>query len=88
MKAIYKFFLDAGYGKLHGIFVASKEDVEALIESGRFVYFGEVCGKHTDVCDQMTTDNLTLVSDIEEDVAWFESLSLATGFNPFEYIAQ
>jgi hypothetical protein len=35
-------------GALSGIFVAEEEAVEALIASGKEVYFGEVLGKHSE----------------------------------------
>lgn len=86
MKAIYKLHFDCGrQGELTGLFIAEKEKVEKLIESGIEVSFGEVLGKHSDVCGPIEESDITLVSDNTDLLIMFIMYNLETGYNPFEY---
>ena len=87
MKAIYKMRFDCGrMGDLSGIFTATKSDMETLIASKKEVYFGEVLGKHSEVYGPISEKEIKLVSDDPAAVEMFESLKMATGYNPFDYI--
>lgn len=87
MKALYKFHFDCRrFGVLYGVFIEEKEKVQALIDSGDDIYFGEVLGKHSDVYGPIEDCDLTMVSDDPEFVAKAEELNICVGFNPFEYI--
>jgi hypothetical protein len=86
-KAIYKMRFDCGrMGELEGIFIAEKADVKELIESGREVYFGEVLGKHSEICGPIAGNELTLITDDKEAVGIFRKYNFNSGYNPFDYI--
>ena len=88
MKAIYKLNLDCGrYGNLYGIFVADKEYVDTLIDSGIEVYFGEVLGKHSDVYGEIEETDIKLVTDDPIAIEIFERYDLSSGYNPFDEYA-
>lgn len=85
-KGVYRLNIDCGRsGNLEGVFVAKKEHVKILIESGIQVYFGEVLGKHSEVFGAIEEKEITLLSDLEEVVRIVEEYELSTGYNPFGY---
>lgn len=87
MKAVYKLHYDCGrMGELTGLFIAEKEDVDKLIESGEEVYFGDVLGKHSEVFGPIEECDLTLISTEENVIKLIEENGLENGFNPFDYI--
>lgn len=84
---IYKFSRYFGrQGDLSGVFTATRAQIASLI--GREVYFGEALGKHSDVNGVMKASDFTLVSENPEFVAMFNTLDLATGTNPLNYIEE
>ena len=86
-RGIYRYSESFGrQGDLSGVFTATAAEVDAAM--GRKVYFGEVLGKHSDVWSVMGPEDITLVSDAPEAVAVVDSLGLATGTNPLEYLAE
>lgn len=88
MKAVYKLHFDCGrMGELTGLFVAEQEKMNALIQSGEEVYFGEVLGKHSEVCGPIEEDDVSLISTDENVIKVIEEHGLENGFNPFDYIA-
>ena len=87
MKALYKFHYDCGrQGSLTGIFVADEDKVKKLIDSGQEIYFGEVLGKHSEVCGPIEEGDLTFVTNDEKVISIVEEFNLETGYNPFDYI--
>lgn len=87
MKAVYKLHYDCGrMGELTGLFIAEKEAVDKLIESGEEVYFGEVLGKHSDISGPIEKKDITLISTEENVIKLIEEHDLENGFNPFDYI--
>lgn len=85
-KAIYKFTGDCGrMGTLEGVLISTKERVDKLIESEISVYFGEVLGKHSEICGRIEKDEMVFVSDNEETIKVVEEHVLTSGFNPFNY---
>lgn len=70
-------------GHVEGVFVATEEDVEKIM--GQEIYFGEILGKHSEVCFDMDTSNLTMVSNSPEVVKVIEDHGLESGYNPFAY---
>lgn len=85
-KGIYKLNFDCGRsGELTGIFVSTDKKVEKLIESGIQVYFGEVLGKHSDVCGPIEKNDIKLHTDDAEAVEAFEKYDFESGYNPFGY---
>lgn len=84
-KAVYKFHLDYGrMGELYGIFIANKNEVDELVASGKEIYYGEVLGKHSEVCAPLTTNDFTLLTDDIEMVEFCEDKDFAVGINPVE----
>lgn len=89
MEAIYKLHFDCGRaGDLFGIFVANTDEMQKLIDSGEEVYFGEVLGKHSEVCGPIEPSDISFITDNEEVVKMFKENNLETGFNPFDYYNQ
>jgi len=86
MKAVYKLNFDCHRdGVLEGLFIAHKEHVDELISSGIEIYFGEVLGKHSEVCGPLDPVDITMVTDNEEAISIIEKYELSVGFNPFDY---
>lgn len=73
-------------GSLEGIFVANPQKVKQLIDSEKEVYFGEVLGKHSEICGPISEGEITMVSDDPGFVELFEAHDLSSGFCPFDYI--
>ena len=86
MKALYKMNLDCGrQGNLEGIFVAEDEDVEILLKHQLEIQFGEVLGKHSDVCGYIGEDEIEKITSDENVIKIFEQYKLKSGYNPFSY---
>lgn len=86
-RGIYRYSESFGrMGDLKGVFTATAAEVASAM--GRQVHFGEVLGKHSDVRTTLGPEDITLVSDAPEAVAVVDSLGLATGTNPLEYLAE
>jgi hypothetical protein len=84
---LWKFKWDCGsMGKLESLFIASKNEVEQAI--GKEVYFGEVLGKHSEVCGTLDKEDLTEAD--ANDTMIEELLDLfgenVCGYNPLEFI--
>jgi len=89
MKAVYKLHFDCGrMGELNGLFISDTDKVRELIESGADVYFGEVLGKHSEVCGPIEESDISLVSTDENVIKVIEEHGLENGYNPFDYIEQ
>lgn len=85
-QAVYKFHADCGrMGTLEGIFVQRKDYVQALIDSGIEVYFGEVLGKHSEIYGALSDTDFTMVSDEPQIVKLFLDNGIYSGFDPFDY---
>ena len=87
MKKLFSFYADCGRnGSLEGLFIATQEEVDKAI--GKYMYFGEVLGKHSEVEGNLEAHEITLVADDQEKIEWLESIlgSCVSGFNPLEYI--
>lgn len=90
MLTLYRFEHSERDGDLSGLFVEDSSTIENLLagpEGDRFVHFGEVLGKHSEVGVLLTHENITSVSDSPEDLALFKKL-LPYGFayNPLDYL--
>jgi len=87
MKKIYEFNRDCGrMGSLDGIFVATHDEVGKIV--GEEIYFGEVLGKHSDICITLREIDLRVLSDDREFVAQFIEVigeGTISGFNPLDY---
>ena len=73
-------------GDVEGLFVEDSDVVENAI--GSDVYFGEVCGKHSDVYGTLDEEDLTVVSEDQEKISWLVDIlgRSISGYNPFDYI--
>lgn len=87
MKNLYRFYWDCGrMGELHGLFVATQEEVRDRI--GSEVYFGEVLGKHSEIYGQLRERDIQLVTSDQNFIEKFQLLGLEIGFNPIEYLLE
>jgi len=73
-------------GDVEGLFVEDSDVVENAIGSN--VYFGEICGKHSDVYGTLDEEDLTVVSEDQEKINWLVDIlgRSISGYNPFDYI--
>ena len=75
-------------GDVEGLFVEDSDVVENAIGSN--VYFGEICGKHSDVYGTLDEEDLTVVSEDQEKISWLVDIlgRSISGYNPFDYIEE
>jgi len=87
-EAIFKMSIDCGRnGTLEGVFISTVERV-TILTSGKFdVYFGEVLGKHSEICGEIKPTDVAFITDESLVVELFKKHSLESGFNPFHYTA-
>ena len=89
MKTLYKLHFSARRnGDLYGLFIANKEDVQKLVESGEEIYFGEVLGKHSNICGPLEKSDYTEITSDPLIIKTVEDLGLEFGYNPFDYLAE
>ncbi len=75
-------------GEVEGIFTCEKEQLEKAY--GKEVYFGEILGKHSEVCGTLEEDAITILSDDQDFVKKFEEIlgaGTVSGYNPLSYIS-
>lgn len=96
---LIKFHLDYGpSGGLPGTFLVNAEGLRrltALIETVKYVEFGEVLGKHPDVYEPVRPDDVTIIPLTDEAAAVVLTAFNATlntwgwatlsGYNPLDY---
>jgi hypothetical protein len=87
---LYKFYWYCGRaGDLEGLFAATQEDVDAAI--GKYVYFGEVLGKHSEIYGNLGKEDLTKLN-ISEDVVSILVKEIGStdisGYNPLNYLPE
>lgn len=74
-------------GYLDSIFLCSQQDYDRLI--GKYVYFGDVLGKHSSVGVTIRKEHLTILSQDQDKLPWlmkvFQHTTLS-GHNPLEYL--
>ena len=81
---LFGFHWDCGrMGSVESKFVATQAAVDAVI--GRFLYFGEILGKHSEVSGTLDTKDFTVVSSDFATVQNFKKTVGSTGHNPFDY---
>lgn len=86
MKALFKMNFDYGRsGSLEGLFVAEKKYIDYLVEQELEVHFGEVLGKHSDVCGRVAPEEITLVTRDVNVLEVIEEYELGNGYNPLDY---
>lgn len=86
MKNLYTFYADFGrMGHLEGRLRATKKEVSAVI--GKYIHFGEVLGKHSDIGGAIEECDIILLTDNKEflDIADELKIDLSSGYNPLIY---
>lgn len=90
MKAIYQFFMDCGRsGNVEGTFIADKEDVAKAI--GKYIYFGEILGKHSEVACNLHKEHLTLITEDQDSISKFEEImgeDWSSGHSPMDHLPE
>jgi hypothetical protein len=68
---------------LDGVFVLTDEEYEFLREINGFTFhYGEIAGKHSDVSRELDFNKIEILSDKEEEIAFFERiLPYGAGFS-------
>lgn len=86
MKKLYRFGWNCGrQGVVRGLFVADDANVKAAL--GREVHFGEILGKHSEICGMLKEEDLTALTDDIDFLAKFDEYDCASGYNPLDYIS-
>lgn len=84
---LWKFYWDCHrQGDVTGLFVATEEEVNDLI--GKYVYFGEILGKHSEVygnIEEGEIEKLDLDSETVEKVSKILGYTWS-GYNPLDYV--
>jgi hypothetical protein len=84
-KKLFSFYWDCGrMGSLEGLFAATQEEVDEVI--GEQIHFGEVLGKHSDICGELESEDLTIIDLDQEAIDKIVAVTGTTisGFNPIE----
>ena len=85
-KGIYRFKAWCRQGDLEGLFVATRSDIENLLNLGKDIEFGEVLGKYSDISFTVREEHITLISEESTHVDFFENFIVDSGINPLLYI--
>lgn len=86
MLKLYRFYWDCGrMGSVEGLFISTDDEVKLAI--GKYVYLGEVLGKHSEVCGTLDAEDIDVISDDQEKITWLRSIfgDNVSGFNPLDY---
>lgn len=87
MKKLYEFYWDCGrMGSLTGIFTAEEESLQELI--GKYMYFGEVLGKHSEIDGNLSAQDFTVKSEDQDFINKLIEVfgeGTISGTNPFDY---
>lgn len=86
-KYLWKFCWDTRReGSVEGLFVATEQEMSGLI--GKDVYFGEILGKHSEVCGTMEWEDVEKINLNDETIEKVSSVlgNTWSGYNPFEYL--
>ncbi len=86
MEKLWKFnwYMGRG-GDVEGVFVATQEEIDEAV--GKNVYFGEICGKHSEVQGTLEAKDLTEITDEATVIAIVkEHLDGGMGYNPLSYV--
>ncbi len=87
MLGLYKFYVYYGrMGRIEATFVKDQDDVKNAI--GRYVYFGEILGKHSEVSFDLEENQFELMTDDQDFCKKFLELKLESGYNPFDYFPE
>jgi hypothetical protein len=88
------FYWDCGrMGDVSGLFVCTQEQLDSAIN--KYVYLGEVLGKHSEICGILKPKNIKIISADKEKIQWlidavgcemYENTYTISGYNPLNYI--
>jgi len=88
-KYLWRFGWDCGrQGDVEGLFVATQTEVNNVI--GKNVYFGEILGKHSEVCGVIEDGEIRKV-DLDSETVGKVSKILGnnwSGYNPLDYLEE
>ena len=87
MMGLYSYYLDCyRMGEVSGLFIASDDSIKANL--GKNLYFGEILGKHSEITDKFSLENITLLSTEPDKVSWLMSLVgvNVSGYNPLDFV--
>lgn len=83
MESLYKLHFNCGrQGELTGLFLEDSDKLNKLVESGEEVYFGEVLGKHSEICGPIEKSDFTLVTSDEKVISIVKEFNLTTIDSP------
>jgi len=87
MRKLYKFYWDCGrMGCLESLFVADEKDIKRIM--GKEIYFGEVLGKHSEICGEIEECDITIKSEDPEFIDKLVEIigdTTISGHNPISY---
>lgn len=87
MKGIYQFCWPMRRSAdIEGTFIADSEEIAKI--QGKYVYLGEVAGKHSEVAGNIDEGDIVLLTDNQDFIRHFEWIlgeGWSTGINPLEY---
>jgi len=90
MRKLYKYELDCGrMGVVDGLFIADEDEVNEAM--GKYVYFGEILGKHSDIGCDLQESQLTVKSDDPGFVERLEAVigsETISGYNPLDNLEE
>jgi len=90
MKVIARFYWDCGrMGEVDGLFVSTKESLESAY--GKEVYFGEILGKHSEVCGTLNEGDITILTEDQDFITKFIEImgdGGISGYNPLDYLPE
>lgn len=85
---LYKFHWDCGrMGDLEGLIFATPEEIKSIL--GKHVYFGEVLGKHSEICGDVEEKDFTKINiDSETVLKLYNAVDNRTlsGYSPFDFV--
>lgn len=88
-KVLVKYNEDFYYGVMSGLFICTKDELEAL--NGREVYFGSELGKHSEVVTEGAYESCEVVSedqDLIHDLLTVFGGNNISGYNPLDYVLE
>ena len=89
MLGLYKFYWDCGrMGYLEGLFITDDKEIDELI--GKYIYFGGVLSKHSEIYGNIEIDDIELVTKNLEVITVLKEAfngNTISGYNPFDYLS-
>lgn len=86
MNKLYS-YSESGRGwNIEGMFVSDDESLKAIY--GKSLYYGECCGKHSELSLKFEEGDFTVVTEDQDFIEQYEKLIGETGYNPFDYLPE